>query len=275
MSTPTAGGAVAGRAAIVTGAARGIGLATARRLGREGASVLMVDIDGDALAEVEAALAGEGHRVVAVAADVADPESTAGFVAAAVDAFGRLDILVNNAAALDPATLGRDSDVVDVPFEVWHRTFDVNLFGPMVACRHALPHLIASKGAIVNISTIGALRGRWNQVAYGVSKAGLNALTEYVATTYGRSDVRCNAVAPGLVLTENAERDLSPQYLADSAADRLVARPGRPDDIADAVLFLASDQSSYITGQVLVVDGGTINHVPGYATHAPGARLDG
>lgn len=263
-----------GRSAIVTGAARGTGRAIADRLVAEGAKVVLVDIDGGQLAEAEDALRATGADVVAVAADVADPAAAEAFVATAVERFGRLDVLVNNAAALGPETLGRDTDLETIPFEVWERTFAVNLFGPMVACRYAVPHLVATGGSIVNISTIGALRGRWNQIAYGVSKAGLNSLTEYIATIYGRRGVRCNAIAPGLVMTEMAEENLSPRDRAISASDRLIARPGRPHDIAGAVAFLASEDAAYITGQVLVVDGGTINHVPGYASYAPGARIE-
>lgn len=261
------------RTAIVTGAARGTGYAIAERLLTEGAKVVLVDVDGDQLAAAERSLQAAGE-VVAVAADVAEPTAVEAFVATAVERFGRLDVLVNNAAALGPETLGRDTDLETVPFEVWDRTFAVNLFGPMLASRYAMPHLVAAGGSIVNISTIGALRGRWNQIAYGVSKAGLNSLTEYVATIYGRRGVRCNAIAPGLVMTEMAEENLSPRDRAISASDRLIARPGRPQDIAGAVAFLASDDAAYITGQVLVVDGGTINHVPGYASYAPGARID-
>jgi NAD(P)-dependent dehydrogenase (short-subunit alcohol dehydrogenase family) len=259
------------KVAVVTGAAQGTGLAISRRLAADGAAVVLVDVEDELLQAATATLADEGANVIAVHADVADPEAAKGFIDTAVSSHGRLDILVNNAAALGPETLGRDSDVENTPFEVWERTFAVNLFGPMVACRYAMPHLIESAGNIVNISTIGALRGRWNQVAYGVSKAGLNSLTEYIATTYGRRNIRCNAIAPGLVMTPMAEENLSDEYRAISARDRLIGRAGRPEDIAGAVKFLVSDDAAYITGQVLVVDGGTINHVPGYGSHAPGA----
>jgi NAD(P)-dependent dehydrogenase (short-subunit alcohol dehydrogenase family) len=254
-------GELDGKVAIVTGAAQGTGEAIARRLAADGAAVVMVDIAGDLLAEAAAALAATGARVEAVEADVADPVAVEGFVDVAVSRLGGLDILVNNAAALGAEVLGRDTDVERTPFDVWERTFAVNLFGPMVACRFAMPHLIEAEGSIVNISTIGALRGRWNQVAYGVSKAGLNSLTEYVATTYGRRNVRCNAVAPGLVMTPLAEQNLDEEARNVSASDRLIARAGRPDDIAGAVRFLVSTDAAYITGQVLVVDGGTINHL--------------
>jgi NAD(P)-dependent dehydrogenase (short-subunit alcohol dehydrogenase family) len=262
-----------GKVAIVTGAARGTGFGIAERLLADGMRVVLVDIDGEGVREAGGRLDGQGE-VLAVDADVADPEAARGFVEQAVERFGQLDLLVNNAAAMDRETLGRDTDLETVPYEVWDRTFAVNLFGPMVTCRHAMPHLIASGGSIVNISTIGGLRGRWNQVAYGVSKAGLNSLTEYIATIYGRSGVRCNAIAPGLVMTEQAEVNLDPKARAVSASDRLIARAGRPADIGAVVAFLASDDASYITGQVLVVDGGTINHVPGYASYAPGARIE-
>jgi NAD(P)-dependent dehydrogenase (short-subunit alcohol dehydrogenase family) len=221
------------------------------------------------------AIESAGGQALAVESDVGNPESVRRLIERAVDGHGRLDVLVNNAGAVGPDTYGRDSNVVDVDLDVWDLMMTVNLRGVMLGCRFAIPHMIAGGGgSIINISSIDALTGRWGQVAYGVSKAGVNALTQYVATTHGRQYIRCNAIAPGLIMSPVAHDALTPADLRISASNRLVERAGTPEDVAGLIEYLASDESAFVTGQVIVIDGGTLCHHPMYSV-AVGGLLDG
>jgi NAD(P)-dependent dehydrogenase (short-subunit alcohol dehydrogenase family) len=254
---------LAGRVAIVTGGAGGIGSATARLLATRGARVVIADL---AVERAEALAAEIGDAAAACALDLAEPESTAAMVDLALARFGRLDILDNNAAFLDPAMAERDRDVETMDLAVWDKTFAVNLRGTMLACRAALPHLAATgNGAIVNTVSNLALQGHVIQAAYAASKAALIQLTRSIAASHGRRGVRCNAVAPGMTMTP-ALRQAFPAHVRKLVEDETLRdRLGAPEDIAEAVAFLVSDAARNITGQVLVSDGGLSSHVPGIA----------
>ncbi|GAB2871915.1 SDR family NAD(P)-dependent oxidoreductase [Streptomyces deserti] len=239
-----------GYGVLVTGAARGIGAATARRFAEEGARVLVTDADQAEAERTATVLRERGLAAEAFVCDVTDRTSVEAAVAHAVDAFGSLDVLVNNAAHCSPDAPRFE----DEPDEAWTRDLDVTLTGAYRCCRAALPHLAASgRGAVVGIGSVNGLQDFGNH-AYSAAKAGLGSLTRTLAGHAAARGVRVNLVAPGTVRTrawEGRDEDLE-------AARRLypLGRVGEPEDIAAAVAFLASRDASWITGTTLVVDGG-------------------
>ncbi|WP_199796530.1 SDR family NAD(P)-dependent oxidoreductase [Pseudonocardia dioxanivorans] len=242
----------------MAGGASGIGAATARRLAEEGARVLIGDLNGDGAEGLAAALRGEGHEAAAHRFDIADDASCRELVAAAVTRFGGVDGLFNVAADLSEGTLGRDTDLVDVPLEVWQRSLEVNLTGYFLTARHAVPAMLAGGGgAIVNTISGLVLHGDPQRVAYGSSKSGVVALSKHIATRWGKQGIRCNIVAPGLVLTESSLEMNPPEYREKVSAMLRSPRFGRPEDIAAAVAFLLSADGEWINGQLLPVNGGT------------------
>ena len=253
------------RVAIVTGAASGLGFATAARMASEGAQVVIADIDHERAA---AAASTIGAAAIAIYVDVSDEQSVQGMVASVAERFGRIDIVHNNAAALGLDVLGRDGDVVDMDVDVWDRTMAVNLRGPMLVCKHAIPVILAGgRGAIVNTSSLSGLLGEQNHLAYAYSKAALLAFTRHVANMHGANGIRCNAVAPGLMLTDVAIERLSERQLKGFRAERLLENASRPEDVANLVVFLVSDLASCITGQTYVIDAGTMAKRPRAAMH--------
>jgi NAD(P)-dependent dehydrogenase (short-subunit alcohol dehydrogenase family) len=247
-----------GKVAIVTGAAGGgSGLEAARLLAQAGAKVVLADLPGTKLADAAATVSGEKafHEV-----DIADEASIEALIAFTMSTFGRIDILDNNAARTGPG----DADVVSMSLEVWDVAMNVNARGTMLMCKHAIPHMInGGGGSIINISSGTAEAGEVYATAYACSKGAINTLTRYIATQYGAQGVRCNTIAPGLLLTP-ASSAAMPVQLQEAMvrAGKLIKRLGRPSDIAQAVLFLASDHASWITGQLLPVDGGFYAHQP-------------
>ncbi|MGA9028265.1 MAG: SDR family oxidoreductase [Steroidobacteraceae bacterium] len=254
------------KVAIITGAAGGIGTATARLMVDRGASVVLADMN---LAAAEAAalpLRRAGGAVLALYLDLADEGSIEAMVRASLAHFGSIDVLHNNAADLTPATAGRDHDIETMPTEVWDRTFHVNLRGTMLCCKHVLPHMVSrGAGSIINTASNLGMQGNLGQAAYAASKAAVIQLTRSIATSHGRRGIRCNTVSPGLVLTQAARDNLPPRLLEIVAGETLTPHLGEPLDVAHAVAFLASDEARYLTGHNLVVDGGTVAHVPGFA----------
>ena len=238
------------RVALVTGAARGIGLATARRFLAEGWRVALLDIEGELLNGAVAGIADPGNTL-ALTCDVSD----AAGVAAAIDAigkrFGRLDALVNNAgiAVFTPIMETSDAD--------WSRVMEVNLTGPFLCTKAAVPVIREQGGgAIVNITSISGLRASTLRSAYGTSKAGLAHLTKQLAVELAAVGIRVNAVAPGPVETAMARAVHSPEIRADYHDAIPLNRYGLEEELAEAIFFLCSDRASYITGQILAVDGG-------------------
>lgn len=237
------------RVALVTGAARGIGLATAKRFLADGWRVALLDIDTDNLGRTVKALS-DPERVLELAADVADAAAVNAALEKVRKKFGRCDALVNNAG-----TAVFKSALETTP-EEWARVLAVNLSGPFLMTLAVAPLLREQGGAIVNITSISGLRASTLRVAYGTSKAGLAHLTKQLAVELASAGIRVNAVAPGPVDTAMAKAVHSPEIRADYHAAIPLNRYGLEEEIAEAVYFLCSDRASYITGQVLAVDGG-------------------
>ena len=253
---------VGGKVAIVTGAGlneRGlnIGGATARLLASEGARVLVATRtgrDGDALADL---IRSEGGEVVACTFDQGDEASIRAMIDAALSAFGGIDILVNNAVAVLPD----DTDLLGTSVETWERVFDVNARGVFLCTRMALPHMLErGGGSIVNISSGSGVKGDVTRIAYGPSKAAINSFTQYVATMYGKQNIRCNAITPGLVLSSKAWRDVTPEALEIFEKHTLTPYLGEPEHIGWLALFLASAEAAFITGAIIPADGGLLAH---------------
>jgi NAD(P)-dependent dehydrogenase (short-subunit alcohol dehydrogenase family) len=238
------------KVALVTGAARGIGLATASRFLEDGWKVAMLDILGDTLRSAADAL-GRGDDVLALEADVSDPKAVEAAVRQAHRQLGRIDALVNNAgiAVFKP--------MLEVTLEDWRRVLAVNLTGPFLMTQAVAPVMRdQGGGAIVNITSISGLRASTLRVAYGTSKAGLAHLTRQQAAELGEYGIRVNAVAPGPVDTAMAKAVHSPEIRADYHDHIPLNRYGLESELANAIRFLCSDEAGYITGQILAVDGG-------------------
>ncbi|MFD0785223.1 SDR family NAD(P)-dependent oxidoreductase [Micromonospora azadirachtae] len=246
------------KVAIVAGAAPGnIGGATAVRLAEEGMLVVAADLNEAAAQAVVDGITGSGGRAVARGFDIADEESYRDLVAFVVERFGGLHGLFNVAADLSRATIGRDTDVTSVPLDVWQHTIDVTLTGYMYGVRHALPIMIEQGGgSIVNTMSSAVWLGETERVAYQAAKSGLIGLTRHTASLGGKHGVRTNLVSPGVVLTGAALSSTTEEWRQQALATVRSPRLGAPEDLAAMVAFLFSDDSAYVNGQSLLVDGG-------------------
>jgi NAD(P)-dependent dehydrogenase (short-subunit alcohol dehydrogenase family) len=249
-------GKLEGKVALVTGAAMGIGRSTAVLLAKEGARVVLADIDEQNAKESSRQIEGAGGQAYFVRTDVSKSEDVEAAVNAAVETFGSIDVLHNNAAV----ALGET--VVDTTDELWNRVLDVNLGGIYRGCKYAIPHMIRNGGgSIINSSSVQALRGFAGWAAYAASKGGIISLTQQVALEYAKHNIRVNCIAPGTIMTPMNEKLFEeaedPESLIETW-NRMhpIGRFGQPEEVAEAILFLASDASSFVTGHCLVVDGG-------------------
>jgi len=238
------------KVAIVTGAGRGIGLEIARQLLQLGMTVVAVDLKDDLLAELPGKLDNPGEKLQTRALDVSDSEGFTAMVDEVVETLGSIDVLVNNAGITRDGLLMRMEDAD------WELVLKINLFSAFYGTRAVAKYMVRQRsGAIINMASYSGLEGNRGQANYAASKAGMIGLTKTTAKELASKSIRCNAVAPGFIATEMTEA--MPQQAKDIALSLIpLKRMGQPADIANAVAFLASDAGSYVTGQVLSVDGG-------------------
>jgi NAD(P)-dependent dehydrogenase (short-subunit alcohol dehydrogenase family) len=250
------------RVAIITGAGSGQGRAAARLFAERGAAVVIAEIDAEAGKATARAISEEGGRAIAVACDVSQAEQVQAVVAAAMDEFGRLDVLYNNAGLWYPARGDYRPGVTDAPSplldeSIWDRTIAVNLKGIYLGCKYAIPRMQeGGGGAIINTSSIAALRvGRGASDAYTAAKGGVIAITRTLAVEHARYGIRCNCIIPGAVRTPLVG-EITPEYEEAVRQTIPLGRWAEPEEIAKLALFLASDESSWVTGAMFVIDGG-------------------
>lgn len=259
------------RVSIVTGAAGanagGSGRITASKLAADGAKVVLADINEEIGKKVETEMRANGQDVLFVKCDLRKEDDIKNVIKQTIEHYGQLDILINNAYYSAP-----EGNLADTPTELIDDIFQINFRGHFLFCKYAIPELIKQpKSAIVNLSSISAITGELGYAAYGSAKAGVTQITRSVATQYGRYNLRCNTVIPGLILSDEMLAFLirqDPEMEAEfKALDKhiLLNRHGNGNDVANAILFFASDNAEYITGQTLVVDGGITKHNPTWA----------
>ena len=240
-----------GRVAIVTGAARGIGFAIAERLSTAGAHVVVADIAEDGATAAAERLSEGGGKAVGVAADVISPDEVRALVDRALESFGAVDVLVNNAGITGP-----DAPLWETTDEDWEKVLGLNLTGVFYCCRAVVPHMRErGSGAIVNVASISGKEGNPNMIPYSVSKAGVICLTKALAKEVIHDGVRVNAVAPGVIETPLLDQ-LQPEAIEYMRSKVPMGRMGSPEEVAAVVHFLASDAASFVTGQCYDVSGG-------------------
>jgi NAD(P)-dependent dehydrogenase (short-subunit alcohol dehydrogenase family) len=251
---------LSGRTAIVTGGAKGIGRHYSRALAAEGARVMIADIaDGEAVAQ-EIAAAHGANSVTSIIADVSDESSVERLVAATMERFGKIDVLVNNAALFAPL---QETKCTEIDADLWDKVMAVNLRGPFLMVKHVAPHMTAQGyGKIINIGSGTAFRGIPWMLHYVTSKGGIMAFTRALARELGEHGIRVNTLAPGFTLSDTVVSE-NPGHV-ETARDRAVQarslrRDEHPQDLLGALVFLASADSDFITGQTLAVDGGNVN----------------
>lgn len=249
-----------GRVAIVTGGGHGIGKAYASRLAAEGAKIVIAEIDEAAALAVARELTAAGHEALGVGTDVSDRASVERMAAAAVERFGRIDVLVNNAAIFATVPMSR-SPFDQISVDEWDRMMSVNLKGTWLASCAVIPHMRRQGyGKIINISSGTALKGSPSRIHYVTSKAGILGFTKTLANEVGKDNICVNCVAPGSTLSEeNPDQDIV-RMRTQATATRALKRVQSPDDLTGAIVFFASADSDFITGQTLVVDGGSCLH---------------
>lgn len=245
---------VQGKVALITGGASGIGLSTAILLAKEGAKVVIADYNIEGAKDAAAAIQSDGGEAAAVFLDAGKEESIKEAVEFTVKQFGTITVLFNNVGLTN---LQKDLDVVNMDLDEWDRLMNVNVKSVLLGSRFAIPHMIeAGGGSIINTASMAGFAGDAIRSAYGASKAAVVNLTKYIAVQYGKDKIRCNAIAPGLILTPAAKNNLSPEVLGIFEKYNALPYHGEADDIGYTALFLASDESKFITGQTIQVEGG-------------------
>lgn len=251
-----------GKVVLVTGGAGGIGEETLRLAGARGAKLVVADINSDRANALSDGLNRDGFDAMAVEVDLSDETAIKRAVQSVLSNFGRIDVLNNNAAFIDAAGASKDSNVAEMEIDLWDHSYAVNVRGAMLMARECLPHLLKTGGNIINTVSNLALQGHMVQCAYSSSKAALIQLTRSIAASHGRRGVRCNAVAPGMTMTP-ALKEAFPEEVRELVKDSTLRdRLGEPDEIAEVIVWLASDAARNINGQVIVADGGLSSHVP-------------
>ena len=250
-----------GKTVIVTGSASGIGKATAELFAQQGAQVCIADINEQNGKKVASSINSTGGNAIFVQTDIREPKQIENMVANVAKELGPVDVLCNNAA--DLSLLAKDDHLLNTDYDVWEQTFRADTISAAVAAKCVIPSMLErGAGAIVNVSSVDGIEGDDTRFGYAMAKSAMNMLTKMIATRYGKEGVRCNSVAPGLVLTPAAtqltpemikvfdDHTLSPKYGAD------------PEDIASVIAFLSSEGACFINGQTIPVDGGLLSHVP-------------
>lgn len=239
---------------LITASTRGIGLACVKKCAREGALVYMAVRNLERAQQIADTLSQEGSHVKCVLNDATKPETFSSMVEAVVKDAGRIDVLVNNFGTSDP---GKDLDFSSTDPQIFLDTVNLNLRSVFMASQAAAKHMAAQKGgSIINISSVGGIVPDISQVAYGTSKAAINYLTKLIAVQEAKNHIRCNAVLPGMTATEAVEKNLTEEFRSLFLRHIPLGRMGLPEEIAEAVVYFASDDSAYTTGQILTVSGG-------------------
>lgn len=247
-------GRVQDKVALVTGGASGIGLSAATLLAQEGAKVVIADFNVEGAKESAESIKAQGGEAVGIFLDAGDENSIKEAVEYTVQHYGKISVLFNNVGLTN---LHKDLDVVNLDLDEWDRLMNVNVKSVLLGSRFAIPHMIeAGGGSIINTASMAGFTGDAVRAAYGASKAAVVNLTRYIAAQYGKDKIRCNAVAPGLILTPAAERNMSAEVLDIFSKYNALPYHGAPEDIGYTVVFLASDESKFITGQTIQVEGG-------------------
>ncbi|MGY0694470.1 SDR family NAD(P)-dependent oxidoreductase [Virgibacillus sp. FSP13] len=241
------------KVAIVTGGGGDIGRATALRFAEEGARVMVTDISEEAGLETVNLIREMGGKAEFICTDMTNPEDVKHMAHGTIDTFGRIDILYNNAGVN-----ADEKKIPDVSLEEWQKVIDINLTGVFLGMKYVIP-CMESGSSIVNTASIAGIKGQKLVSAYSASKSSVMALTKTASTEFGRKNIRVNAVAPGIIDTKMVDDWKKTDKWPILSTANVLRRIGKPEEVANAVLFLASDEASFITGEILVIDGGTLN----------------
>ncbi|MET0987612.1 MAG: SDR family NAD(P)-dependent oxidoreductase [Steroidobacteraceae bacterium] len=250
---------LAGKVALVTGASRGIGAAIARGFAKQGASVVLCARNRERGEEAAAFIRSEGGTAIFCPTDVAEEEQVRSVVDATIREFGRIDVLVNNAGPVDLLLSGTDRPMHLITTQQFDAVLRVALHGPAWCCKYTLPHMMQQRsGSIINISSVAARVGLPSVPAYSAGKGGLSALTRQLAFDYGTYGIRVNAILVGMIIHEGSAAAVANPTVLESHRKRHLTRLGEPEDVVNAAVYLGSDESVFVTGTHLTVDGGAL-----------------